>query len=263
MVTVIRQIGAHRSGTNYCQWLMINNFDDIIFMYSILGSKHFSMPNFYHNVDWVNGQFPLTNEQMDKIVRQLEEQTAGWKKSCGSATPWACSSNCLEECAYPNPKAVEHIKEAIKTASIKFVMCIKNPYAWFLSSIKHKPLKNLSRKEVIGKKISEWVALHEEWFQIYEKNKEAFFIFKYEDVIENTEGMLKRISKKFDLKETRKKFINNENRLAPNGKVTKNKFDKNFYIKRLYMEQISQKDIEIFRAFLPSELIEKMGYKIY
>ena len=263
MITVIKLLGVERSATTYCQWLMINNFNNIIMLVAALGSKHSLLADYFYKVDWVNGTNTLETDHIKNITKSLKNEIGvHWQKNRG--IPWTCSPGCSSQCSHTSPNAEKHIQKALEESSMKFILCTKNPYSWFLSSIARfrQKGKSLSREDLIKARVGGWINRNISWLKFKNKNEGAFFIFKYEDVLADKKKILDQVKEKFNLAQTGKEYAEMERYFLSSGAITAKTFDRTYYTKKSYMKKISQSDKKVFRKILPVDLMKELGYEV-
>jgi len=264
MVSVIKLLGVERSATTYCQWLIVNNFDNVIVTVAALGGKHYMLPDYFHTIDWVDGTAPPQKELVDKVISGLKQEI-GKNWSARHGIPWDCTPKRAKSCAHTSTHAEKHVKKALEMSSIKFVLCTKNPYSWFLSSLRRFKPKNKkhSRERLIRERVGGWVRRNKKWLEFYEKNEQVSFIFKYEDVLANHTKILTQLEQKLKLTKIDENYKDVAKYFLSSGKLTAKRFDRTYYTKQKFMGELSQKDIKIFEDVLPKDLMDKLGYEIY
>lgn len=105
--------GLKRSGTNYAQWLINNNFENCFNLINYWGWKH---------------GLPIIDKSNDSCEHSRETSRVykhKWENRCA---PY-----------------VQEIEESHSNNTLKYVFCVKNPYSWLYSMRKAKMNPQLKR----------------------------------------------------------------------------------------------------------------------
>ena len=130
MHNVIKMFGAERSGTNYLQWVIKNNFDDVIL---ISYYKHIVSPRYVRDIDW--NKKGVCEESLHKHFEHF------WRKiiTYGGPPKVHISPNIANEIRSPSEenKTAVRLGRAIRSAwlnhEVKFIINVKNPYSQCVS----------------------------------------------------------------------------------------------------------------------------------
>ena len=250
MVTYIKQYGIQRSCTNFVKLLLENNLERSIVLSNVLGWKHGPHKK---EVNWNGDDWDPQNKKIETYL-SLDE--------------------------------LEEIKKAYKSNEIKYLICLKDPYAWLVSYSKYdnRPdkirslggLLNESRKLMNRKKgvnrdkipeyLEMWNKLHQNWMNLTDHSNCTYT--KYENLLENPKEEVERLAKFFKTK-TNNEFYVPEGRMKRGGeKIDKNNstenkiFDSSYYIERRYLENFNEKMYETIRKHIDFEIVKKMKYDI-
>lgn len=260
MVDVVHVVGCERSGTNYAQWILRENFKDIMVLSTY---KHYEPRSIFPLLDWGVGSQKEKIEADEKIKKEVEDfvdMTSIIKSR--SFPPLAFSKNFAPPKLGVRSKDVEkHVLEAIENGTMKFVINIKNPYGWHVSFTKHWAKKRF------GAHMDHWINVYSKWAE-FEKNYPNSTIFiKHEDALKDHSSVLKEIMEKFNLTPLADTFKRPEMRLD----TTTNEINKKLFKRKEYFEKEEYKDdliknkreaLNECNKILPKDLMERFGYEI-
>jgi len=253
---VIHLSGIERSGTNYIQWLIINNFKDVIV---VVKDKHYPPKGIMSEIEWNNPDFKFTDHQKKRINQYSNEISVIKQRGL---PPFCFASEGIKP---PRLNIVshaieKHVKNAILNKNINFLVNVKNPYGWHLS------YSNRWKKVPFGSATNHWNNLYSKWVGFNNNFLDITLIIKREDTLRNFEKILQKIEQKFDLKRKNKNFVNINNILGPIGKASKKNFDKRkFYMDELYIDDLLKNkphEIKKMSQLLDKDLMDMFSYRI-
>jgi hypothetical protein len=255
MSNVIYLAGLPRSGTNYIQWLLKENFKDIIV---IVIWKHYPPRDLVNKIEWCNVTQDL--RPFKKEIIQFGEDVAYIKNN--GLPPNAFVS---EEIMPPgirtrSPAIAEAVKEAIVYKTMKFLINVKNPYGWHLSFSKHW------KKFKYPDHINSWEDFHSGWLDFYKNNSNISLFIKHENMLRDFNKELDIIKNAFGLTPKNEKYINVTELLTTTTDCYKNKkFERKcYFMNEEYVGELLKNEakLEVCRNKLSKELVEYFGYKI-
>jgi hypothetical protein len=142
------------------------------------------------------------------------------------------------------------------------IIISKNPYSWLNSVRKHFRLIR-EPKEITGILLENYFMKYGHWLTVL-KDKNHLII-KYENLIIEKNLILENLGRKFGLKKKNKKF-KNINNVVTSKKVGKKRFNPDYYLKKKYLNSLSNSDIENIEFFLKrfkfKKISDKLGHKI-
>ena len=225
---IVKLYGLRRSGTNYTQWLLENNFQSLYVMYNQTGWKHGKVirPNAidWSGENWNSDMNPRARKRADILIKE--------------SAPY---------------------RERIENGDLSFLFIIKNPYHYLFSIHKYGILNREKEDEFHGHNIYSWAKrwsnIHENYMNFIESNSNSAYI-KCEDYHSlGHEKILKTLSHKFNWK-LNEKIINQPFRVKAGCKVTKAKIENTQ--NRNYMQVI--KDLDRVNSNLNPDVMEYFGY---
>lgn len=251
-MNVIQVTGCERSGTNYIQWMLLNNFTEILI---ICGKWKHMEPTKKDSI------FLNELSKNDEIIK--------------AGHPPIMVSNFQSE-DYVN---------IVKNNIIKFILVVKNPYAQYLSYSSFWPGIKLS---II---IEKWNFIYKNWLNYIDKNKSNCYLIKYEDVLSNKKNFITNIGNYFSLNQNEEKDCdkymgtnckpfeksyldgiiktdesNLDNSFAKKRHNlftrNKNKFDPNFYLNKEYVNFLSIEEINSISRIVNKKLMSRFNYDI-
>lgn len=262
MVTVIYLAGCERSGTNYMQFLLKENFKDLI---CLTKWKHYPPRGFVPHFKWNDTSqtkhlFEKHKGEVDKFIKNVSIIGRG-------LPPFAFVSEHNNTVQIISPKrkkesvhVYDMVKEAIEHGTMKFLVNIKNPYGWHLSYTKHWS------KYKFPESLHKWTNLYSGWVEFEEKFPNSTLFVRHEDMLKDFKGGLDQIKDKFNLVQSRDEYITVEKTLTTTTGTYKKPFSrKDYFQNELYIDEISEqykKQLEHYRKDLSVELMNRFGYKI-
>lgn len=254
-MNVVYLAGLPRSGTNYVQWLLKENFKNIIV---VVIWKHYAPRDIINKIEWCNSNQNL--KPFNKEIEQFSEDVAYIKNN--GLPPNAFVSNGIEPPGIRkrSPTIVEAVKKSIKDKTMKFLINIKNPYGWHLSFSKHW------QKHKYPHHMKTWEDFYTSWFNFYKNNSDISMFVKHEDMLRNFENGLEIIKNTFDLTPKSQKYINVTGLLTTTTDCYKDKqFERKLYfMNEEYTKNLlkNESDLKICRNVLSEKLVKRFGYKI-
>lgn len=229
----IKLFGLERSGTNYLEWLIRENFLDTKVLVDETGWKHGRIPECvsWDGSDWSD---PRWNE--DKRRGFVERRRA----RLGELMP--------------------KLMDTVESGEMLYCMIRKNPYSWCASYALYrgKPISPVQPHV-----IKRWVEYNEHWHSYAVSHPTKTCFFKYEDVLTAPEKCLEVIAARFglELSETRR-LVCEQTISAWGGRPIAQPFDHTYYHEERYLGAYSPDDFETFTENLPVSLLSELGYSI-
>lgn len=143
-----------------------------------------------------------------------------------------------------------------------FIVCIKDPYSWYLSYKKHARKNKFTyfKRSLNSHYLIDYNLFYRKWLDFSMEAPDEVLVFKYEDLIEDLEGSLLRIGKKFNLERSTEEIVNpakvNMNRAFTTARSV-------YYKEKKYLDLISEQEKSVIRHLLDPELISLTGYQIF
>lgn len=225
-MTYIKIVGYFRTGTNYVQWLLENNFHDIVVLVNHFGYKHGNPESYF--TDYVKDA--SFNSYGKKTTIESTEKLSEYQK--------------------------KSVLKAWEKRQMKYVICFRGPYSWMHSYIRYR--KRGFKKTYI----EEWNKRTKQHYDFYEKNKANSVLVRQEDLVANPLLVLREINDKFELGKDAP-FRISRNKTDRGGRLTKNTLNESFYKNREYLNLFNNKEIEFLERKTDKELCKKIYNDTY
>jgi len=228
--------GARRSGNNYVEWLMNHNFKNVhvFFLGNVTGWRHGLPPT---SVDWSGGDW----------------DEPGWLANKSHMKRLFSSIGGLQY----------EIDNAFADNEVRYVFCVKNPYAYYHSTSKIWGHPKGHPKDTIAKEyVDWWNSVNRAYIDFARERPTRCYVVFNEKLIVDPETEVNNIATRLDLKRT-DTFVNQPDVVMVNGPISKgNKFNANFYINREYLNDYSTKTINEINSYIDMGVMENLGYEI-
>lgn len=222
----VKIYSLQRSGSNYTEWLIQNNFKDIKVFSNIMGWKH-GRPIEPSEVDWSG----LNWEETIQISKQF------FPRHSAELEPYR-----------------EQLEEAIKKEEVRHVVCMKNPYSWYFSWTKNPKHRHSEFK----KWISMWNNRNEEYFDFFIRHENSTIV-KYEDYFDGYGRVLERVGKELDL-EPKDEWRDKKTVIGPRLSMSGQRFDMNFYKEKRYLVSLGEGMVEKIGNEIDPDFLKALGY---
>jgi hypothetical protein len=231
--TFIKIYGLPRSGTNLMQLLIEKNFRRTEVL-MILGQKHELIPK---KISWTG---------------------KGWGWSAKESKELFEKFSTLQ---------LNAVRRAYEKGEIKYLFCIKDPFAWIVSISKFNHLNpsQLTKKQILNY-MDEWNIKNENYIDFFFENIDRCFFVNYADLLnaKTTKNLIGHIGKKFALKPRTKMQYAVDAKLKDNvpwvknywSMLTREKFDRTFYTKKKYLKLLDGKNIQIIKKKASKKVME-------
>lgn len=155
---------------------------------------------------------------------------------------------------------------------VDVLVTVKNPYDWIISLHKYSNHPKDLSEYIRGSynfegmqgdnPMAYWNTMNKHWYNLeipgYQK-----MIVRYEDLLKYPEDVTDGIAKQLGFSRNKEPYYIPEKTIEPNSlENTDRPFDKDYYLKKGYLEQFSSADIEYINSELDEELMKKLGYKL-
>jgi hypothetical protein len=227
---IVKIYGLRRTGTNYLQWLLANNFRQLVVLTDSMNWKH-----------------GLPTELTKKVVSRLS----------GSLTnkDYTLSTD-LNELSNLD----------LSEDSMAHILCVKDPYSWYQSICKWNgidpfPLTNNKLEQLFL-----WNYMGEKYIEFKEKYypRPRTLVVKYEDMLSKPHRMLYGFAYVLGLDLISNpmrptQFVDNVNNVYDGTSFVKRR---HFYATKKYLTLYFEKDFAMMRKFLDKKVIKRLGYKL-
>lgn len=220
--------GMQRTGSNYMQQILLNNFKNIRFFNNDLAR---CLPTHKH--------FRLYDEK--------------------SIIPSVMYYNSFTYKSFKDFK--EHVEEIAEREINSFVVSVKDPYSWYVSYKKHaKKNKYVFVKRAVNSHyIIDYNLFYRKWFEFSREAPDKVLLIKYEDLIDDLEASLQQIGANLQLERSSDLAVNP-------GKVPMSKTftsgRASFYKDNEYLKLITDHELSIIAHLLDKELLFALNYQI-
>jgi hypothetical protein len=227
---IIKIFGLQRTGTNYVEWLIRNNFKNIFVFTNQLGWKHGLPPNALRRL-------------MDSNLAALDENDRAelFKHK------WFSSSD-----------RVEPIRAMLAERRINFVFMIKDPYSWYLSFARYSGFRPFP---IRIQAIQKWNQFYQSAIAFQAAHSDCSIMIKYEDLLGNMPATMDRVRLQFGFPPVAT-YLDISRTLRPGFVVSQNEFNRGYYLEEKFLERYKPDDkLELGKQILP-ELAAQFGYRI-
>lgn len=220
--------GIQRSGSNYTLQLLLRNFQ---------------------NIRFYNHGFPRCLPT-HKHFRLYDEK---------SAIPDKRFFNAFKYKSFKDFK--QHAEQVAEKKIDAFIICIKDPYSWYLSYKKHarKNKYPYFKKSLNSHYLIDYNLFYGKWLDFSIEAPEEVMMLRYEDLIEDMEGSLALIAKKFNLERSSTSLVNPD-KVPMSREFSQSRL--NYYKEKKYLDLISDQEKSVIQQLLDPKLISGMDYKI-
>ncbi len=209
-------------------------------------------------------QRTATNYVQMMLDKNFQDVLVG-SNACGSkhGQVFLANPNMNEEELFAKdhiPNRANKFIAARKEGNLYFAITMKHPYSWVVSFAKYrsKPINKRNVTFWINKKYNH---LNSHFVDVLEKNPLNTVMLRYEDIVRDYRGMLKKIQKKFEFT-PRGKFTDIVNEIRPKRNLSGKKFDKDFYKQHHYMKKLNPNILKLIRKDVSKRVIEFCGYQL-
>jgi len=220
--------GMQRSGSNYTQQVLLQNFQNI----------HFYNNDFARCLP-VHKHFRLYDEK--------------------AVIPDVRFFNTF---SYKNFEDFKKHVELILGRPVKlFIVTMKDPYSWYVSYKKHAKKNKFTyiKSSLNSHYIIDYNLFYRKWLDFSVEAPGEVLMVKYEDLIEDLEASLQRIGEKLKLDRSSEQIVNPA-KVFMNKRFTASRA--NYYKDKLYLDLISERELSVIQHLLDPELISSMNYQI-
>mgnify|MGYP000574649895 CR=1 FL=1 len=220
--------GLQRAGTNYTEAVILENFKDVRFL-----NEHFPdcLPTQKH--------FRLYDEKF--IIPSLQFQN---------------------NFHFPSFKQFdEKVEELTQQKDLKYVVVVKNPYAWYQSFMRlANRTKHITyrKKHINGHFVIDWNLFHSKWLSFFNECPEKIELVKYEDLVKDFDGTMKALENKFGLKSIHPEYFNPKS-VGMSRKFTKKR--NTYYKGKAYLADLHPTYIRVISELLDKSLMERFDYE--
>lgn len=261
MVDVVHIIGCERSGTTYAQWLMRENFKDILVL---IPFKHYEPRGIFPLLDWGMGSQKEKINSSKDIQKKVEDFIYLSSTLAGPRQPPMALTNNKFDPPKFNKKSKDiekYVRAAVENGTLRFLINIKNPYGWHISYTKNW------KKIKFGSEMKHWADLYSEWAKFEDKYPDSTMFIRHEDALKDHKAVLKLVMEKFSLTPSRDDFMRPEMRLGGGTAEIKGRSFKRreYFEKEQYKEDLVKNKRAILdecNKILPRDLMERFGYEI-
>jgi hypothetical protein len=257
MVNVIYLAGLERSGTNYIQWLLKENFKNVIVITTFKHQDPYESEVF-SKIDWNNKSQDM--EELYNEVKLFADKTASIKEF--SLPPLAFVSKELVPPVFGKKSLIveKYVEQAIMNKTLKFLINVKNPYGWHMSYTKRWP------RCVFPKSMKRWQDAHKEWDSFGKKYPNITLFVRHEDMLRDFRSNLNKMKDFFGLMPYQKNYLNVNGYLTSTSNVTKEPFNRrSYFMNEEYIKDLvryKRKELDECRSTLSKQLVERFGYRV-
>jgi hypothetical protein len=221
--------GLQRSGTNYVETLLPNNFKDV------------SLENVaYHR------SLPL-----HKHFRPYEQMA------------FVPEPKYMHNFRYPAFSDFNaHACRLTGKEELHYVVVVKEPYSWYISYCK------LAKKNNWPTYMPKWANQHymtdysmfcRKWLNFRKEAPEKIVILRYEDLLQDFAGNLEKVRSQFGLEKVVKEY-QDFSKVNMSRKFTDKR--RNYYLNKKFLELLADEELFVLTENLDPSVVEELGYEL-
>lgn len=220
--------GLQRSGSNYAMQILLRNFRNIRF-YNHASAR--CLPTHKH--------FRLYDE---KVI-----------------IPDARFYNSFTYSSFKEFK--KHAGEVAGREIGIFIVCIKDPFSWYLSYMKHAKKNKFTyfKRSLNSHYLIDYNLFYRKWLDFSMEAPQQVLLLKYEDLIEDLEVSLQKIGEQFHFERSGNSTVNpakvHMSRVFTEARSS-------FYKEKKYLDLLTDREKDIIKHLLDRELINSLNYQI-
>ncbi|HLJ74798.1 MAG TPA: hypothetical protein VKU62_09445 [Thermoanaerobaculia bacterium] len=257
MPIVIKQYGERRTGTNYVRALMQANYPEALVLTYILGDKH--SPPAPLDAIWDAAQSSVDPEL--EFVRRATLAVRSQNSHDGDITQLA-----------EMRKRAAAVAQAQRSGTMRFVITIKDPYAWIVSVARfhqwvHNDVETLHDWDCdqLREMCLQYNRHYAAWRQLTQANPSRVAWIRYEDLLGGAEAAFRNVELTFGLSRERD-FVDLPERIEPSWwdhlPVLKSEsFDRSYYLERRYFERLQPMHMDIIAATIDWAPLTQFRYE--
>ena len=227
-MNVVKIYGLRRTGTNYLQWLLVNNFRNLLVLTD--------------GFRWKHGLPMIIEKKKIKEAFNLNSMKGALDNPGLSLKDFLLST----EPRFPDFKNPEEVK---------YILCIKDPYSWYISICNWEKIEPFPLTNDKLEKFFLWNYMGLEYLKFALSDT---LIIKYEDLLSSLCKTLTTIENKLHL-DLNYQIINNHDNVYSGKSFAKKR---HFYESKQYLRLYSTKDFSHIRNFLDEDIVKDLGYKV-
>jgi len=227
---IVKIYGLRRTGTNYLQWLLTNNFDRLVVLTDFPKWKH-GLP-------------------VDFTVNNVKS---------------AIDKNLLTDRDYKlssDLSVLPHFNHSYTQEAVRHILCVKDPYSWYLSICKWKNIEPFPLTKDKLEQFFLWNYMGREYrkFVCYPISSRVLIV-RYEKLLSDLYHVLRSFEYVLDLECPKTDYyIDNEHNVYDDKPFGKRR---HFYVSKKYLDFYSREDFDRIKDFLDKEVARDLGYKIH
>lgn len=168
-----------------------------------------------------------------------------------------------------NKEQIELLKLNIN--SIKYLLCVKNPYSWLVSIHKYSTLTienfdyritDLKNKKQLANAIQKWNVYNQNVIKFCKENPNLTYLLRTENLIcGDIEREIQNIAMKFYLTQLGENLAVTNNIVDPRYLRTNVKFNPDYYVNEEYLNMFSREDLDYINQLLDRDVMKTLCYE--
>ena len=221
--------GLQRSGTNYLETLLPNNFKDV------------SMENMGF----------ARSLPVHKHFRPYDEK---W---------FVPEPKYLNNFFYPHFSDFDaHVRRLTGKEPLHYVVTVKEPFSWYVSYCKEAGKSrwpSLVRKGLSQHYMIEYSLFCRKWLDFRGEAPAQVIILRYEDLLKDLAGSLDRVREQFGLEKAHETYqdfskVNKSSRFSLKRRT--------YYLNKQFLDLFSKEDLFLLRENLNPDVVKELGYEL-
>lgn len=236
----IKQYGMQRTGTNYAKAIIEKNFADCCVLSNILGWKHGTIEPLNR---WIANHTRMGND----------------------------GKLCIESEGDKHPIDPFEIQAAIASGEMRYVISVRNPYAFIVGVFTHWNRLNginwFARRDYIGwikyncrkynTGYADWIRLHRDWPM-------RSIVMRHEAIVHDPTAVLRAVHRRLDLEpvpQVRSMISGQVEATQDKGTVvSKTAFRRDWYLADGYLERLNDRMVNVIDAEIDWPTMAELGY---
>lgn len=138
------------------------------------------------------------------------------------------------------------------------LVVVKHPLAW-LTSIRRFDYPDSKLNNIIMYETKRWNDFYNKFLQLRIPGKHRVFV-KYEDLLVNAQNICDRNMSLVQAPRITQQFYVPRKTMNKNNTESKDAFNVNYYIKKLYLREYTYRDLNKVRKWINKDLLTRLGY---
>ena len=156
----------------------------------------------------------------------------------------------------------KHAEQVVGREIELFIVCIKDPYSWYISYKKHAKKNRFPyfRRSLNSHYIIDYNLFYEKWHAFYREAPAEVLILRNEDLLRDFDGKLREMADSYGLERVLGESVNPE-KVHMSKKFTSERAS--YYRNSKYLDLFSEQELGIIQHLLDPGTFSELGYEIH